>query len=159
RVVVVIGGPVLGQLIQQLRLRYGAVFAEVVDFLGEASAEKVSPHAVDKSLGKVRTADDTLRQFLATGAFQSVWELGSVEEESFGVLDQAAAALVGHKSAFVVARVVTQFILLVICCFFVLVAVRPPAYSFHLTQVGVYAPEMLLAPFVVKWVIVALRAL
>ena len=64
-IMVVLLGPILGEVVEQFGIGDRVVFAEVVGrVLGEALAEEVAPHAVDERLGEVGAVGDELGQLL-----------------------------------------------------------------------------------------------
>src|SRR5256885_9682097 len=77
-------------------MRGWIVRAHVVDRLGEAVAEEVSPHAVDNRLGHLRRGADQLGQFLAAAnlaAEAAGVDPCAVHEDGVAGLEHAVALL------------------------------------------------------------------
>lgn len=161
-IVLVLFRPVLRELVEQIGMRNGIVFAEVVRVvLGEALAEEMAPGAVDERLGEIVVGGDELGQGFATRPLEILGDLLAAQVSRVREQKHGVASFVRNELGGVEGGIVLDGVFLGPDNAFFLLGHHHagPAVGLDLAEEGVDAPEMVLAPFAVEGVIVALDAL
>ena len=159
----------LAKTIEQFWMRWGVVFAEIVDRPGETVAEEVAPDPVHSSLGHQRAVDDELSQRLATvdAILRAIVHLRRevaggingrpVDENRIGDFHLPVAEFVVKLGLGGVAPLAGPILINEFDCLNVTGPLELPQRP-HLTEEGVELPKLVLLSLV-KGMVVALRAL